>query len=192
MRTLLWCLASCLLIHAPILRAVDESTYRNSALGFSITKPSTWVFDTRSSDADAGGVSVSPVKIVGISRYKEPYPDLNASLAVSFVAREKVAVTVPKTLARIYLNRIEQRYADAAIQEGPDEVTVAGFSGAYARVFFEAQSPEGQRFPASAEVWVLTVGELFCVATAESRQDEKTGSRKEIWQILETMKMDAK
>lgn len=192
MRTPIRYLMLGVLVAAPLLRAADENVYRNTTLGFSIQKPATWFFETMATDGDTRAVSDSPVKMIMITRYKEPYPELNASLSISCVSRDEVAVTVPKTLVRIIVNRIVERYEDASVQEGPSEATIAGLKGAYARVFFEGKLKEGDRAAASEEVWVLVAGDLYCIATGESRQDEKTGSRNELRQILETMKVDGK
>lgn len=192
MRNLIACFFLGLFAGVPAICAAEENTYRSAALGFSITKPAQWFFAENATSYRDRDVDIGLVEIVAIMKHREPYPDLNASLRISCAPRDKLVVTLPQTLVNIFINKIRQRYDDAVVAEGPAEVTVAGLGAAYARISFETKVGGAGPFPVCAELWAFTAGDQFWIVLAESRQDEKTGSRKELHQVLETMKIEVK
>lgn len=192
MRNLIACFFLVLFAGIPAICAAEEDVYRSAALGFSITKPAQWFFESSATSDRVRDIDVGLVEVVSIMKHKEPYPDLNTSLNISCASRDKLVVTLPRTLIKIFINKVQQRYEGAVVEEGPAEVTVAGRGAAYARITFEAKIHGAGPFPVCAELWAFTAGDQFWIVSAESRQDEKTGSRKELHQVLETMKIEVK
>ncbi len=188
MRAIGWGFFCCLTIQVPLTCAADENTYRNSGVGFTITKPASWYFEMQAEQALIRYYETQ-TKLVMIAKNQEPYPDLNASLTVFYIPQSETPVTVPKTLVQVAISKMVDRFENAVVREGPTEVTIQGHQGAYARISFDSLAVAGRRTPASHEIWTIAAGDLFFIIEAVSRQDEKTGSRQELHQIIETIQV---
>jgi hypothetical protein len=57
------------------------------------------------------------------------------------------------------------------------------------RINYSLQIPDGRSFPTTSEMWIVPKGNYFYMIGAGTRQDEKTGSRREIRQILDSVKI---
>lgn len=188
MRTLGWVFISCLTIQVPPTCSADENTYHNSVVGFTITKPASWYFEMQAAESLIRYYETQ-TKLVVITRNPEPFSDLNASLAIFYIPQSETPVTVPKTLVRIAISKMVDRFENAVVREGPTDVTIQGHQGAYARISFDSLAVAGRRTPASHEIWAIASADLFYIIEAVSRQDEKTGSRQELHQIIETIQV---
>ena len=66
---------------------------------------------------------------------------------------------------------------------------VSGIQAGYARFNFTVQIADGRTFPATSEIWMVPHGDYYFLLGAGTRQDEKTGSRKEIDAIVKSVKI---
>jgi hypothetical protein len=57
------------------------------------------------------------------------------------------------------------------------------------RINYSLQASDGRTFPTTSEMWIVPKGDYFFMIGAGTRQDEKTGSRKEIQQIVDSIKV---
>ena len=56
------------------------------------------------------------------------------------------------------------------------------------KIHYSLQVPDGRTFPTTSEMWIVPKGDYFFMIGAGTRQDEKTGSRREIQQIVDSIK----
>ncbi len=57
------------------------------------------------------------------------------------------------------------------------------------RIDYSLTIPDGRFFPTASELWIVPRGDYFFMIGAGTRQDEKTGSRKEILKILNSVEL---
>ena len=72
------------------------------------------------------------------------------------------------------------------IVQQPIKTKIAGFEAVYARFNYYVSNTE-RIFPTTSELWIIPRENFFFMIGAGIRQDEKTGSRKEIQDILDTL-----
>ena len=129
----------------------------------------------------------STTPLVAIMKYPEPYDDINPSFKVNIKPLGQLKGTDPKQILNLVLPHFEKLFQDFKLDQPPMDDTVSGLKSAYMRVNYSLTIPDGQKFPASSELWIVPRDDFFFVIDAGTRQDEKTGSRKEIQNILESV-----
>ena len=72
----------------------------------------------------------------------------------------------------------------------PKEIELAGLKAAYMCVDYNLKIPDGRTFPTRSELWIVPRGKMFFMIGIGTRQDEKTGTRKEVHKIIEAIKID--
>jgi hypothetical protein len=55
---------------------------------------------------------------------------------------------------------------------------------------YTMEIPDGRSFQTTSELWIVPRGDYFFMIGAGTRQDEKTGSREEIQDILASLKIE--
>lgn len=123
-----------------------------------------------------------------MTKFKEPYNDLNPSLKINIKPLGGIDGSKPVQLLELIVPSLKTAFPDMKVVQAPKEVLVGGLKGAYAHIQYVLKAQGGLSFPTSSELWVVPKGKHFYMIGAGTRQDEKTGSRKEIQKILETIK----
>jgi len=183
--------------------AAEKDTYTNPTLGFAITKPAEWHFMTAEQNAEnlartklkdeefqklAQKYATAP--LVAITKYEEPYDDLNPSLKVNIRPLGAFSADNPTAILEFMTKQLEKVFEDYKVITAPKETKMAGLKAAYLKVHFSMKIPDGRAFPTCSELWVVPRGKHFFMIGAGTRQDEKTGKRQEIEKILGTIKID--
>jgi hypothetical protein len=183
--------------------AAEKDTYTNPTLGFALTKPAEWHFMTAEQNAEnlartklkdeefqklAQKYASAPM--VAITKYEEPYDDLNPSLKVNVRPLGNFSADNPTAILEFMAKQLEAVFEDYKVITPPKETKVAGLKSAYLKVHFSMKIPDGRSFPTCSELWVVPRGKHFFMIGAGTRQDEKTGRREEIEKILATIKIE--
>lgn len=180
-------------LQGPVAVATDPNTFICKEAGLSITKPPQWSFQTRATDRDVrGGISEALVTIVEVVKDKALSDDLSPTVIISLIDREAIAFTVPRSLFKFCISHLEEEFGSTTVKEGPTDVTFAGLKGLYARISATAVAGFEEPTPVCFEAWLLTSSKHFYFIDAVCREDERTGSRKELRQIVETIKITSK
>jgi hypothetical protein len=178
-------------------------TFKNTIAGFEVTKPDSWQFlTTDEGPANPKGVKPSDQEfqaavqkyakapMLVLTKYREPYQDVNPSFRVNVRPlgpyRGKSAIEAFQGI----LPQFEKAFKDYKVVQPPTEVKLSGLKGAYTQVEYSVETSDGQKFPTTAEMWIIPRGDYFFLIAAGTRQDEKTGTRKEIQAILKTVKIE--
>lgn len=82
---------------------------------------------------------------------------------------------------------LQRVFADATVAQAPVAVKVGGLDAAYLRLDYTLRAG-GVDYPTTSELWVVPRGDFFFLIGAGSRQDETTGSRLEIGQIIQSIR----
>jgi hypothetical protein len=124
-----------------------------------------------------------------ITKYKEPYDDINPSVKVNARELGTLKGAPPEKIAETAAAGLARMFKDYAVEEGPIATRVAGQPAGYIRVRYTMEAG-GRQWPLMSEMWVVPRGELVFIIGAGIRQDEKTGTRQEVRRIIDTIKID--
>jgi hypothetical protein len=173
-----------------------------TTLGFSIRKPSSWHYLTaeehrealkRSESADPRFKELvtkySRTPFLAITTHKEPYDDLNPSLRVNVREAGDLKGKPPERMVELTSSTLSRVLKDFAVVEGPAATKVSGHPAGYMRASYTYEAG-GISWPVMGEFWFVPRGDLLFVVGASTRQDEKSGSRKEVRGIIDTIKID--
>lgn len=195
---LLLVLAFCCLF----LPAQSADVFKNPTAGFEITKPPDWHYATAEQNAEnlravrmgdpgfqAAMLKYATTPLVVLTKFEEPFPDLNPSLKVNIRPLGQLKGRPPGDIIRLVLPQLERAFKDFQLKQPPSDAVVAGLAASYLQVYYTLQTADGSSFPAASELWIVPRGDFFFMIGAGTRQDEKTGSREEIAAILKSVKI---
>jgi len=181
----------------------SENTFRSVSVGFEVTKPKSWQFltaeqnlenlkRTKLSDEEFQQLMLryATAPLVAMMKYPEPFDDLNPSLKVNVKPFGQLKGMDPKQILSMVSVQFGSIFQDYEAVEGPTDTEVSGIKSGYLRFNYSLQIPDGRTFPTTSELWIVPRGDYFFMIGAGTRQDEKTGTRKEIQEILKTVKID--
>ncbi|HXV80700.1 MAG TPA: hypothetical protein VEG60_12555, partial [Candidatus Binatia bacterium] len=127
--------------------------------------------------------------LVAMMRHPEPFDDLNPSFKVQIKPFGQLKGIDPKQILTMMSGQMKSVFKDFSITQAPTNVVVSGIESAYMRINYSLQIPDGRIFPTTSELWIVPKGNYFFMIGAGTRQDEATGSRKEIEQIVQSVKI---
>jgi hypothetical protein len=181
----------------------SDNTFRSVTVGFEITKPESWQFltaeqnlenikRTKLSDEEFKQLMLkyATAPLVAMMKHPEPFDDLNPSLRVNAKPFGLLKGTDPKQILSMVSVQFTSIFKDYEVVEGPIDTEVSGIKSGYLRFNYTIEIPDGRMFPATSELWIVPRGDYFFMIGAGTRQDEKTGTRKEIHEILRTVKIN--
>ena len=188
------------LILSPV--SLAEDTYSNPTLGFSIRKPGTWHYLSaeqhrenlkRSDFADPKFKELvtryARTPFLVITKYKEPYEDLNPSLRVNAREAGSLKGIAPEKVVELTASSFSRMFKDYEVAEGPLAMRVSGHPAGYMRVNY-THEVGGVAWRTTSELWIVPRGDLVFIIGSGTRQDEKTGTRKEVRSIIDTIRID--
>jgi len=186
--------------------AIEASTAGETveipSLGLSVFRPAGWVtitadenarniqsvqMDDREFQELAARYATAPV--FAIAKYPEPYADLNPSFKVNVRPLGGFAKFAPEDILTTALPTFSRAFKDVRILDGPRPAQVSGRKAAYARLAYTLRA-KGVAVPTISEIWVVPKGSIFFMIGAGTREDEKNGSRAEIRQILDRLRIE--
>jgi hypothetical protein len=183
--------------------ADDTNVFQSPTAGFQLTKPAGWNFMTAAQNMEnikAMKLSDQEVHeamqkyatapLVAMTRYPEPYDDVNPSFKVNIKPYGGLKDKTPQELINLVVPQFQKTFKDFVLVQPPTEAVVSGLASAYARMNYTMELPDGRTFPTTSELWIVPRGDYFFIIGAGTRQDEKTGTREEIRAILETVKIE--
>jgi hypothetical protein len=181
----------------------SENTFRSATVGFEVTKPESWQFLTAQQNLENLKrtklsneefhqlmLKYATAPLVAMMKHPEPFDDLNPSLKVNVKPFGQLKGTDPKQILSMVSVQFASIFKDYEVVEAPTDTQVSGIKSGYLRFNYSLQIPDGRTFPTTSELWIVPRGDYFFMIGAGTRQDEKTGTRKEIQEILETVKID--
>ena len=203
MRPMIQVLMSLFFLVSTALAGDTENTFRSVTVGFELTKPESWRFltaeknlenlkRTKLSDEEFQELMLkyATAPLVVIAKHPEPFDDLNPSFKVNVRPFGKLKGADPKQILAMLSVQFKNVFKDYEVLQEPTDTEVSGIRSGYMRINYSIQIPDGRTFPTTSELWIVPRGNYFFMIGAGTRQDEKTGTRKEIQEILQTIKID--
>lgn len=192
-----------LLVLASFIASAGSNDYSNPTIGFRVTKPAAWHFLTTHENLASLGrtklqdeqlqeamAKYATAPLLIMAKYPEPYADVNPSIKVTIKPLGQLEGEDAKAIANLVLPGMQNALKSFALVQAPTDVTVSGLAGAYLRITYSLENPEGGSFPTSSELWIVPRGDYFFLIGAGTRVDEKTGTRQEIQRIVQSMRID--
>ncbi|PHS12126.1 MAG: hypothetical protein COA86_18710 [Kangiella sp.] len=183
--------------------ALAESSankFESLTVGFELTKPSEWQFITAEKNLEnikkiklndekfkQRMLKYSTAPLVAIMKYPEPFDDLNPSFKVNIKPLGQLKGVDPKKILNLLLPQFQKMFQDFSLVQPPIDTRVSGLNAAYMSINYSLEIPDGRKFPTTSELWIIPRGDFFFMIGAGTRQDEKTGSRKDIQTILNSV-----
>jgi hypothetical protein len=181
----------------------EPDVFSSATAGIQMTKPSDWHYVTAAQNLEnikalklsdqefhAAMQKYSTAPLVAITKFREPYEDVNPSFKVNIKPYGQLRGKKPAELITMLLPQFERVFKDFVLVTPATEVEVSGIKSAYAQVNYVLETPGGDSFPITSELWIVPRGDYFFMLGAGTRQDERTGTRKEIQAILATVKIE--
>lgn len=180
--------------------AGTPNKFESLTVGFEVTKPLEWKFITAEENLEnikraklndeefqKRMLKYSTAPLVAIMKYPEPFDDLNPSFKVNIKPLGQLKGADPKQILNIILPQFQKMFQDFSLVQPPIDTKVSGLNAAYMSINYSLAIPDGRTFPTRSEMWIVPRGDFFFIIGAGTRQDEKTGSRKEIQAILNSV-----
>jgi len=179
---------------------VASDIFESATVGFYVEKPADWHFATaeqntenlertelNSEEYQQLLLKYANAPLVAMMKYEEPFDDLNPSLKVNIKPYGNLDRSDPKNILNLIIPNFEKMFIDFEVLEGPSDTLISGIPSAYVRVAYSLPIPDGRVLPTTSELWIVPRGDHFFVVGSGTRTDEKTGTRKEIEAILDTV-----
>jgi len=192
-----------LAVYSSFVFAGNPNDFESSMAGFKVTKPTTWKFITvdenlenvkktkknklNDTEFKQYMLKYSTVPLVAIMKHPEHFDDLNPTFRVNIKPLGNLDGADPKQMLNLILPRFKTLFQDFNLVQPPMDTKVSGLNAAYMRMNYSLMIPDGRKFLTASELWIVPRGEFFFMIGAGTRQDEKTGSRKDIYKILSSV-----
>ena len=196
-------LLSLALVAITATAAPDSNLFRNPTAGFQISKPDKWQYASAEFDQEnlkktklndqemqEAMQKYANVPMVSMVKYPEPFDDVNPTFKVNIKPLGPLKDKPATEILGLLLPQLEKVFKDYELAQPPTEVEVSGLKGAYVRINYSLVTADDREFPTTSELWIVPRGAYFFMMGAGTRADEKTGTRKEIQDILATVKID--
>ena len=183
--------------------AEQSDVFTSPTAGFKVTKPIGWHYVTAAQNLEnlkatklndqefqAAMLRYATAPLVAMTKFPEPYDDLNPSFKVNIKPFGQLKGKAATDIIGLILPQFQKAFKDFKLVQPPTEVEIAGIKSGHARINYSLQTPDGSLFPTTSELWIVPRGDYFFILGAGTRQDEKTGSRKEIANIIRSVKIE--
>lgn len=195
--------AAVLILGAGSAVAAEPDVYNNPTAGLEVTKPADWSYVTAAQNMDnikgvklkdeefhAAMQKYATAPLVAMTKYPMPYDDVNPSFKVNLKPFGGLKGKSPQDIISLVMPQFKNAFQDFVLVQPPKEVFVSGIESAYARMNYTMEIPDGRSFQTTSELWIVPRGDYFFMIGAGTRQDERTGSREEIQDILASLKIE--
>ena len=129
----------------------------------------------------------STAPLVAMAKYEEPFDDVNPSLKINIKPLNNFDSSNPKTILEAIIPSMANMFEDFKVVQGQENIQLNNRIAGYVRINYSMKIPDGRIFPICSEMWIIPKKDYFFMIGAGTRQDETTGSRDEIADILNTL-----
>ena len=183
--------------------AESDEVFHHPGAGFSMTKPMDWKYlspemvktaneSTKWNDAELEkAIKENPnAPLVVITRYVEPYPTLNPSVAITMV-NLPVEGMPPKDILNMSTEVLKRAYPDLTYVDEVQDAKVDGINGAYTKIKYTVAAGD-QKFPTLTRMWLVPRGKIMFTVGMSSPQEGPDVSEDAFKEILSSIKIEQK
>jgi hypothetical protein len=181
----------------------SSEVFYHPGAGFSMTKPMDWKYlspemvktaseSTKWNDAELEkAIKENPnAPLVVITRYVEPYPTLNPSVAVTMV-NLPIEGMPPKDILNMSTEVLKRAYPDLTYVDEVQDANVDGINGAYTKIKYTVAAGD-QKFPTLTRMWLVPRGKIMFTVGMSSPQEGPDVSEEAFKEILSSIKIEQK
>ena len=181
----------------------SSEVFHHPGAGFSITKPMDWKYlspemvkkaseSTKWNDAELEkAIKENPnAPLVVLTRYKEPYPTLNPSVAITMV-NLPVEGMPPKDILNMSTEVLKRAYPDLTYVDEVQDADVGGIKGAYTKIKYTMAAGD-QKFPTLTRMWLVPRGKIMFTVGMSGPQEGPDVSEDTFKAILSSIKIEQK
>ncbi len=181
-------------------KSVDK-VFHHQGAGFSMTKPMGWNYlspemvQSASDSVKWNDVELEKMikenpksPLVVITRYQEPYPTLNPSVAVTMV-NLPVAGMPPKDILNMSTEVLKRAYPDMTYVDKVQDANVDGINGAYTKIKY-TMTAGNKRFPTLTRMWLVPRGKIMFTVGMSGPQEGPDVSDETFREILSSIKIE--
>ena len=183
--------------------AGDVNTFSSVTAGFSVNKPDSWYFLTAEQNMEnikriqldnkefkQAMLKYTTAPLVAMIKYQEPFDDLNPSFKVNIKPLGNLKGVDPKIILNMMSGQLHKLLKDYKVVQEPTDTILSELKAASMTANSTMIAPDGREFPVISDFWIVPRGEFFFMIGSGTRQDEKTGTRAELLEIVKTIKID--
>ncbi len=181
--------------------AESDEVFHHPGAGFSMTKPSGWkylspeIVKTASESAKLNDAELEQMiknnpnaPLVVITRYQEPYPTLNPSVAITMV-NLPVEGMPPKDILNMSTEVLKRAYPDLTYVDEVQDAKVGGIDGAYTKIKYTMAAGD-QKFPTLTRMWLVPRGKIMVTVGMSGPQEGSNVSEESFSEILESIQIE--
>ena len=190
------------LLTSTVLIAQDSNTFTSKSLGISLTKPANWVWVTAQEHSEAlrntkltGDLQkvlarVVPKSPILMTKYQEPYDGINPNFRADAFPMFGLDGSNPVSMIAGNSTFVPKVVKDYREIQAPKELNLGGFRAAYMKYFYTLETVDGKAYPASAELYVIPMGDYYWCFGIGSSQTSSLEEQEEIYSILKSVKIE--
>jgi len=180
----------------------DTNKFRSDTLGISVTKPESWRWISSSeyfanlertewNDKEFGELlrTRATAPLAAIMKYPEPFDDVNPSFKINVKPYGSLKGYDPKDILKLVTGHFQKSLNDLKVVKPTHEVKVSEIESGYMMMNYTLKIPDGRTFPITSEIWIVPRERMFFIVGSGTRTDETTGTRAEIKEIMDTLKI---
>ncbi|MEM7400320.1 MAG: hypothetical protein AAF304_00055 [Pseudomonadota bacterium] len=180
----------------------SSDNFQNNAVGFEITKPSSWHYMTAEEnlknfekiELDDENfknlvLKYSSTPLVVMVKHDPTFGDINPSIKVNTRPMAEFQDIGPKEILNILIPQFSNVFSDFEMVQEPSDTEISSINAAYTRFNYTIASADGKSFPITSELWIVPREHHYYMIGAGTRQDERTGTREEISEVVNTIKI---
>ncbi|MBK7959704.1 MAG: hypothetical protein IPK03_17455 [Bacteroidetes bacterium] len=172
-------------------------------LGFQIDYPKTWTVNSvddyyanldkiklQDSAFDNMIKKSASIPFLFISKYKEPYEDLNPSIKINTRPYGNLKGKSLTEILNIIIPQFEKLFANFKVQEGPIEIKLDGITATYIKFYYSLKTKEGKEYLSCSEMYMIDKGNYYYMIESAQKQDESNLKDPKFRDILKTIKLN--
>ena len=180
-----------------------DDRFHSQTAGFTITKPSSWVFATaeqivrnretvRLKDKEIQDLvrQRASMPIVAITKHPEPYGGLNASVQVVLRPLGKLEGMSAVELMKVGLPTLRRGVAGFKFVEAIRATSVSGRDAATAKFTYTVGTAGGERYAVLSRMWMIPRGKLLFTVGMSGPPEGDDLSEEEFAAILESITIE--
>jgi hypothetical protein len=182
---------------------LDKNEFVNSALGFRMRKPDGWTYLSAATVEEQMGQQrlqdreleqiirrYATAPLVVMTKYPEPYDDLNATVAVKVESVGTQIDVSPVTLLEMTIGVMERAYRDFTVTEGVIGTTVDGLEAAYMKADHFVMDAKGREYASRSRIWLVPRGQFMFLIAMTGPQDGPDVSEDEFSTVLASVDIE--
>ncbi len=186
---------------SPAAEVGSSEVFHHPGAGFRMTKPMDWKYlspemvktaseSTQWNDAELEkAIKENPnAPLVVITRYVEPYPTLNPSVAITMV-NLPVEGMPPKDILNMSTEVLKRAYPDLTYVDEVQDANVDGINGAYTKIKYTMAAGD-RKFPTLTRMWLVPRGKIMFTVGMSGPQDGPDVSEEAFKEILNSIKIE--